>query len=99
MGSVTSMISGGAASNLAPSAPSSTPSTPIGRCDYSSMDPFELHTFPSLDSGEHLVPGQALHFLIISLTLLMEQQQSVAARIFYGLDERCEDERLLKLVE
>ena len=90
MGSVTSVMGMGMGSqkNQQPS-----------QRDFTTIDPFELETFPNLDPHEYLAADQALHYLIISVCLLMEQQQSVTARIFYGLDELCEDEKLLKLVE
>lgn len=74
-------------------------SLPVSQRDFTAIDPFSLKSFPSLEPSEQLSASQALHYLIVSLALLMEQQQSVAARIFYGLDEQCAEERLLKLVE
>lgn len=66
---------------------------------FATIDPFELEALPLLEPNEHLSADQCLHYLLVSLALLMEQQQSVSARIFYGLDENCSDEHSLKLVE
>lgn len=94
MSSVTSGSSFAAAGPSTATAP-----LPVSQRDFAAIDPFNLKGFPSLEPSEQLSASQALHYLLVSLALLMEQQQSVAARIFYGLDEQCADERLLKLVE
>lgn len=67
--------------------------------NFTIIDAFDISSFPTLQPNEALLPDQALHYLIISVVLTMEQQQSVAATIFYGLDETSADEHSLMLVE
>jgi len=68
--------------------------------NFASIAPFDDAKFPELEASEFLTSDQALHYVIVAVSLLMARQQHACAKSFFGINpEDHSNERILKLVE